>query len=187
MQFSCCLFLNKTPTSPSLSSLYPTQRRAVIVFCGSENDGKQYSACMALYDNYENVERAGDKKPKKVIYLLGAKIEEPTYSSPVGSQGSPGSGGTPLEKACQFLVIHSNEVNEFRSESGDMKVHWLKLLTLLTMFPYSVIPEEPSANPISEGFRYKLDPKSYGAGMPLHRLRLMCVCGLCVLFYCVGC
>jgi hypothetical protein len=133
------------------------------VFCGSENDGTQHSACMALYDNYENVERAGDKKPKKTIHLVGAKIEEPTYSSPVGSQVSPGSGGTPLEKACQFLVIHSNEVNEFRSESGDMKVHWLKLLTLLTMFPYSVIPEEPSSNPISEGFRYKLDPKSYGA------------------------
>ena len=141
------------------------QRRAVIVFCGSENDGKLHSACMALYDNYENVERAGDKKPKKIIQLVGAKVEEPTYASPVGSQGSPGSGGTPLEKACQFLVIHSNEVNEFRSESGDMKVHWLKLLTLLTMFPYSVIPEEPSSNPISEGFRYKLDPKSYGAGI----------------------
>ena len=138
----------------------------MIVYCGSENDGQLHSACMAIYDNYERVEKAGDKKPKKVLSLLGAKVEEPTYSSPVGSQNSsPSSSGTPQEKACQFLVIHSNETNEFRSESGDMKVHWLKLLTLLTMFPHSVIPEEPSSNPISEGFRYKLDPKSYGAGV----------------------
>ena len=145
--------------------IYLSQRRAVVVFCGRENNGKLHSSCMALYDNCENVEQAGDKKPKKIIQLVDAKIEEQAYWTPVRSQGSPGSGGTLLEKACQFLVIHPNEVNEFRSESGGMKVHWSKLLTLLTMFPYSVIPEEPSSNPISERFRYKVDPKSYGAGI----------------------
>lgn len=135
------------------------------MYCGSETEGKQNSACIALYDHYENVERAGEKKPKKVLQLQGAKIEEPTYSSPVGSQGSPSPSGTSLEKACQFLVILQNETHEFRTESGDMKVHWLKLLTLLTMFPHSVIPEEPSSNPISEGFRFKLQATSYNAGM----------------------
>lgn len=149
----------------------------MIVYCGSETDGKLYSAYLTLYDNYENIERAGNKKPKKIIYLQGAKIEEPTYSSPVSSQGSPsGTNGTSLEKACQFLVVHQNEVNEFRSESGDMKVHWLKLLTLLTMFPHSVIPDEPTVNPISEGFRYKLDPKAYGAGKLSPSACSVCVC-----------
>ena len=114
-------------------------------------------------------------------------MEEPTYSSPVGSQGSsPRLNSTALEKACQFLVIQPDEVHEFRSDSGDMKVHWLKLLTLLAMFPHSVIPQEPSSNPISEGFRYKLDPKSYGAGVCLCVV-CVCVC-LCILeqvFVCV--
>ena len=135
------------------------------MFCGRENNGKLHSACMALYDNYRNVEQPGDKKPKKIIQLMDAKIKEPTYSSPVGSKVSPRSVGALLEKACQLLVINSNEVNEFRLESGDMKFHWLKLLTLLAMFPYSVIPEEPSSNPISEGFWYKVYPKSFGAGI----------------------
>ena len=138
------------------------------MYCGSVNDSKQHSACLALYDDYERVEMAGEKKPKKIIQLVGAKIEEPTYASPVGSNGSPGSGGTPPDRVCQFLVILPNETHDFQCQSTDMKVHWFKLLTLLTMFPHSVIPEEPSTNPISEVFRYKLDAKAYCAGV--------CVC-----------
>lgn len=137
----------------------------MIVFCGSENDGQTHSACLALYDEYERVEKLGEKKPKKVIQLVGAKIEEPTYVSPVGSHGSsPSSSSQSTNKSCQFLVMLTNEVNEFQADSGDTQIHWIKLLTLLTMFPHSVIPEEPSSNPISGSFRYKLDPKTYGAG-----------------------
>ena len=131
------------------------------MYCGSVNDGKQHSACLALYNDYERVEMAGDKKPKKILQLVGAKIEEPTYASPVGSNGSP----TPPDKACQFLVILAKETHGFQCQSTDLKVHWFKLLTLLTMFPHSVIPEEPSTNPISEVFRYKLDAKAYRAGV----------------------
>lgn len=142
----------------------------MLVYCGSDVEGKTQSACIAIYDNYDQVERIGEKtkKPKKVIQLYGAKIEEPMYASPVGSNGTSPSSSN--QSACQFLVILTNEVNEFRSDSSDTKVHWLKLLTLLAMFPHSAIPEEPRSNPISESFRYKLDPKAYGAG----RLRFMC-------------
>ena len=165
----------------------PQQRRAVIVYCGSDSEGKRYPACLAIYDNYERIEKAGEKKPKKTLSLLGAKIEEPTYASPVGSQGSasPGANGTAFEKACQFLVISPNEVNEFRSESGDMKVHWLKLLTLLTMFPHSVIPEEPSINPINEGFKCKLVANNYGAGK-LHKPQSLSVCVCVCVCVCVS-
>ena len=79
----------------------------MIVYCGRQ----LHSACMAIYGNYEQVENTGDKKPEKVLSLLEAKVEKPTYS-PVGSQNSsPSSNRTPQEKACQFLVIHSNETN----------------------------------------------------------------------------
>ena len=135
------------------------------MYCGNEVEGKQTSACLILYDNYENAEKLGEKKAKKIIQLAGAKIEEPTYASPVGSHGtSPGSSSSLTDKSCHFLVMEKNEFHEFQCDSADMKVHWLKLLTLLAMFPYSVIPEEPQLNPISESFRAKLDPKLYGAG-----------------------
>ena len=134
------------------------------MYCGNEIDGKQTSACITLYENYENAEKLGEKKAKKIIQLAGAKIEEPTYVSPVGSHGSPGANSSSAEKASQLLVIEKNEVHELQCDSSETKVHWLKLLTLLTMFPYSVIPEEPQLNPISESFRAKLDPKLYGAG-----------------------
>ena len=145
------------------------------MYCGNEIEGKQTSACLTLYENYENAEKLGEKKAKKIIQLAGAKIEEPTYASPVGTHGSPGSNSLSVEKSSQFLVIEKSEVHEFQCDSGEMKVHWLKLLTLLTMFPYSVIPEEPQLNPISESFRAKLDPKLYGAGVCVH----VCVC-VCV-------
>ena len=77
---------------------------------------------------------------------------------------SPGSNGKLLEKLCQFRVVHHNGIDEFCSESGHIKVNWLELLELLILYPYSVIPEELKVNPISEGFRCKLDPKAHGTG-----------------------
>ena len=108
------------------------------------------------------------QKPKKVIDLCGAKIEESGIISPVGSantiSASPSSGSLSGAQCHQFVVILSSESNEFRADAENTKLHWVKLLTLLTMFPYSVIPEEPKSNPISEGFRVKLDPRNFNAG-----------------------
>ena len=125
-------------------------------------EGKQTSACLILYENAANL---GEKTAKKILQLAGAKIKEPTYASPVGSHGtSPGASSSVTDTSCHFLVMEKNEVHEFQCDSAAMKVHWLKLLTLLAMFPYSVIPEEPQLNPISESFRAKLNSKLYGAG-----------------------
>jgi len=132
------------------------------VCCGKTVEGKKTSACVLLCEEYEKVEKNGPK-PKKVIELFGAKVEEAAVSSPVGSHGTPPNTGS-LPMAHQFLVIQSSEVNEFRADSENTMHHWVKLLTLLTMFPYSVIPEEPTSNPISEAFRAKLDAKRFGAG-----------------------
>ena len=41
------------------------KRRAIIVNCGSVNDSKQHSACLALYDDYERVENAGEEKAQE--------------------------------------------------------------------------------------------------------------------------
>ena len=48
---------------------------------------------------------------KKIIQLAGAKIEEPTYTSPVGS---PGVNSSSAEKSSQLLVIEKQEVHELR-------------------------------------------------------------------------
>ena len=142
------------------------------MFCGSESEDKsedkRNSACLALYKDYEKVDKIGENKPEKVIQLhvhvVGAKIEEPAVVSPVGSHGTPPSSSSISEKTHQFLVIKSSEVSEFRADCESTKLHWMKLLILLTMFPHSVIPAEPTSNPISESFRSKLDAKAYGAG-----------------------
>ena len=119
---------------------------------------------MLLFANYENIRQCASKRAQNNIPLAGAKIEEPTHASPVGSHGSPGSNSLLAEKSRIFLVLANKNIYEFRCDSCMMKEQWLKLLTLLTMFPYSVIPEEPQLNPISESFRAKVDPKLYGAG-----------------------
>jgi len=64
------------------------------------------------------------------------------------------------EVATSFLVIVS-VVNEFRATSKNMQHHWVKLLNWLTVFPYSVILEEPTCNPITKA---ELDTKYFGAG-----------------------
>ena len=110
------------------------------MFCGSESEDKsedkRNSACLALYKDDEKVDRIGENKPKKVIQLVGAKIEEPAVVSPVGSHGTPSSSSSISEKTHQFLVIKSSEVGKFRADCESTKLHWMKLLTLLTMFPH---------------------------------------------------
>ena len=103
---------------------------------------------------YKNCEKVRAKKAKKIIQLAGVKTKDPTHASPGGSPGLS------TENSRQFLVIEKNKVHELRCDSAEMHVHWLNLLNLLTLFPYSIIPEEPQLNPFSEFFRAKLDPKS---------------------------
>ena len=124
------------------------------------------------------------QKPKSVIPLEGAKIDcggsaYPSLSrmsaspspSPHGSLGGSGSGivvgsgGTILSggSMCAFTVITQNgEMHEFMTESENDRLRWVKLLTLLVMFPYSTIPDEPK-NMLSIHCR-SMDPEKYQAG-----------------------
>ena len=120
-----------------------------------------WPADLGLFDSLQKLQENWRAESKKIIQLAGAKITEPTHASPVEWHGSP---SLLAERASQLLVLEKNKVQRFRCDSSATKVEWLNLLTLLTMFPYSVIPEEPQQNPFSELFRTKLDPKLYGAG-----------------------
>ena len=83
----------------------------------------------------------------------------------VGSQGSGSGSGVFASGMHKFTITTSNgEVHEFRTESENDRLRWVKLLQLLVMFPYSSIPEEPSSDPIKKLFQEGLDPNQYGAG-----------------------
>ena len=158
----------------------------MIACCGSSVGSEQVSAIIQLFEDYEKQ----GQKPKKVLELAGAKVETPN-GSPCGSKdnspynshniaasprNSAGSSGnfslSPSPSSSQgssglqhvFLVTFGSETHEFRTESENDRLRWVKLLQLLVMFPYSSIPEEPTSNPIKESFRYKLDPQLYDAG-----------------------
>lgn len=170
-----------------------TQKRVVIAYCGSTTK-KQHSALLQLFEDYEKVLKPG-QKPKKGIELANAKINNVSTGSPSGSQNnspaytptlansSPSPSPSPRNSitlstspnvqslGTQGTALHSfqiatpNETHEFRTDSENDRLRWMKLLGLLVMFPYSTIPEEPQNNPIKESFRCKLDPTQYGAGM----------------------
>lgn len=83
----------------------------------------------------------------------------------MSSQGGsiPGSSGT--GELYMFTVATiSGELHEFRTESENDRLRWVKLLQVLVMYPYSQIPEEPKSNPIKDNFRQGLDAKDYNAG-----------------------
>ena len=169
------------------------QKRVVIANCGSSATKKQLSAQLQLFEDYEKVEKHGTK-PKKTVELSYAKVSAVSTGSPSGSQTnspagavtgvsiSPSPSPSPRNSLTlstspsihslslqsgtshRFLVITSNETHEFRTETENDRLRWVKLLGLLVMFPFSVIPEEPQSNPIKESFRWKLDPVQYRAG-----------------------
>lgn len=150
-----------------------------MLFCGSQSEGKNHSATLHLHGDY--TDKPG-QKPKKTLELAKAKIDSGS-ASPPGSHsnspyntmsmspytGSPPFGTSPSYASTGvqqyvFQVVLPNETNEFKAESEDDRLKWIKLLGLLIMFPHSVIPEEPASSPIKESFRVKLDPKFYHAG-----------------------
>ena len=67
-------------------------------------------------------------KPKKIIDLCSAKIEETRIISPVGSantiSASTSSGRVSVAQFNQFLVILS-EANEFCADTENTKFHWV--------------------------------------------------------------
>ena len=183
-----------------LSSFFILQKRAVTAYCGInslEQNPKTPCSQMQLYEDYEKVEKPG-QKPKNTIKLEEAKIDS-SYSNPsaysstvsapnggvrlsvspsgYGSSGSgsgvvgSGSGsGTVSSGVHMFSVTtKSGEVHEFRTETENERLRWVKLIQLLVMFPRSSIPEEPKSNPIKDTFRLRLEAVQYGASKSLKR------------------
>ncbi len=74
---------------------------------------------------------------------------------------SQGAGGNDQHL---FVIVVQNDTFEFRTDSENERLRWVKLLGLLVMLPYSVIPEEPGSNPIKHSLRAKQDLQWYGAG-----------------------
>ena len=145
-----------------------------------------------MFDDYEKVEKPG-QKPKNIIKLEEAKIESnysnpnltaysSTIASPQGSvrlsgsspsgysSGGSGSGvigdsgsGTVTGNHIFTITTKSGDIHEFRTDTENEKLRWVKLLQLLIMYSRSTIPEEPKTNPIRDTFRQRLEAKPYGA------------------------
>ena len=157
----------------------------------TDKDPKAPSAQILLFDDYEKVEKPG-QKPKNIIKLEEAKIESnysnpnpaaysSTIASPHGgvrvsaspsgySSGGSGSGvisdsgsGTVSGNHIFTVTTKNGDTHEFRTDTENEKLRWVKLLQLLIMYPRSTIPEEPKTIPIKETFRQRLEAKHYGA------------------------
>lgn len=167
------------------------QKKVVGAFAGiggsnSTESGKNVSAQILIFDDYEKVEKS-NYKSKNCIRLEGAKIESslsspatshtssPAYGSAITSpqdglrlsaSPSPSTVSANAQNAglYAFSVTTTNgDVHEFRTESENDRLCWVKLLQLLVMYPFSPIPEEPKPNPVKDSFRKSLEAKKYGA------------------------
>lgn len=157
---------------------------------GAGANGKHAVAQLTLNEDYEKVEKPG-QKPKNMILLEAASIDcsytnsslvysnagrlsaSPSPSPHSSSQNGSGSGiitgsgsgsGTIGSMHPFNVVTKGGDIHEFLSESENDRLRWVKLLQLLIMFPFSTIPDEPTNKPIKESLRSQLDPKRYGAG-----------------------
>lgn len=99
---------------------------------------------------------------------MGSSSTSQTGSTPSLSAGSA-SGSIPGPNGNTDIYIFtvatsSGDLHEFRTDSENDRLRWVKLLQLLVMYPYSPIPEEPKVNPIKDSFRQALEAKQYNAG-----------------------
>ena len=156
----------------------------------SDGTSKTICAQIQVYDDYEKIDKPGSK-PKNMIRLEGTKIESsylasnsnsPAYSSTIASPQSGAmriseSPSTSLESSSSqggtlngsdmyiFMITTTNgDSHEFKTENESERLRWVKLLQLLVMYPFSIIPEEPKTNPIKDSFRNSLEAKQYEAG-----------------------
>lgn len=105
---------------------------------------------------------------------MRVSVSPPNSASSGSGSGSGlvGSGsGTVASSVHSFSVITKNgEINEFRTETENERIRWVRLLQLLVMFPFSLIPDEPRTNPIKDTFRLRLDAVKYGASKFLFKV-----------------
>ncbi len=101
----------------------------------------------------------------EVSSLNGSHPTTPTVSPPV--LGMSLEGHTPLLSSSlwgMMFLLTTGEAVELFADTREQQQQWIQYLTLLSMFPYSPIPEEPRNNPIRNTLRSKLKPSNYDAG-----------------------
>lgn len=151
----------------------------VTAHCGTPD--LRYQGQMNIYEESLNRGGPGATQPTRVITFanisdvtaLNSAVPAPFSSSP--SRDSPFSLSLELSSQQRIrqlwgfmLLLVTGEALEMFSESQAQQQLWVKHLALLAMFPYSPIPEEPRVNPIRDGFRARLNPANFNAGV--------CVC-----------
>ena len=63
-----------------------------------------------------------------------------------------------------MLLLHTGEAVELFADTREQQQLWIKYLHLMSMFPFSPIPEEPRVNPIRNSYRNKLKVSNFDAG-----------------------
>ena len=123
-----------------------------------------------IESSYNTPPNSSNNSPAYTSTLLSSQGNVNLSSSPlsVGSSnsqsGSVPSSASNSEVMYVFTVLTSNnELHEFRTDSENDRLRWVKLLQLLVMYPLSPIPEEPKINPIKDSFRQTLEAKHYNA------------------------
>ena len=167
----------------------------MVVYCATL-DCQHPGQLEVFEESYKNYQ-----KPKKVIPLTAIREQglqegtatthfscSPAQSSPRNSllSSSPTSSSlssTPVPQTTLYpfhIHLKNGETLDFYTPTPEDQRQWMKRLGMLLMFPYSPIPEEPSHNPIKDGFRKRLNPKDHNAGV-----WCVCVCELGMYYSCV--
>ena len=98
--------------------------------------------------------------PQGVVNISPANSVSSSSSS--HNNLTPSNGGT-AETFIFTVATGNGELHEFRTDTENDRIKWVKVLQLLVMYPHSRIPEEPDVNPIKDSFRQALDAKLYNA------------------------
>jgi hypothetical protein len=63
-----------------------------------------------------------------------------------------------------MLLLSTGEAVELFADTREQQQLWIKYLQLMSMFPFSPIPEEPRINPIRDSYRSRLKSSHFDAG-----------------------
>ena len=137
------------------------QIRLLIAYCGTKEHSARLTICRIQNPRLQHSE-------EKVVRLKHARLGHASFESPDSTtEGEPQS----LSKNEFQLITHSDGTLEFRLESDLKCLEWVKVLTILTMYPNVYMPWE-TQNPVT--FHSKPDPYMYGSGK---------LCDMFVIFY----
>lgn len=89
-----------------------------------------------------------------------AFLDQPVMG--ISLEGQSPLGSSPLWG--MMLLLTSGEAVELFADTREQQLQWIQYLNLLSMFPYSPLPEEPRNNPIRSSLRAKLKPSKFDAG-----------------------